>query len=135
MRCHEAASYILKPAPMPNFQDLYTSLGHLFYSVAASDGKVRPEETKKLKALVKERWMPLESSRDEFGTDAGHYIDIGFDYANDDGMSPDVAFERFAQHLREHPGNYDAGLRRIARESAVAIANAFGGRNTSEAGH
>lgn len=119
---------------MPDLQDLYSSLGYLFYSIAASDGKVRPAETKKLKALVKERWMPLESSRDEIGTDAGFYVDISFDFANGDNMDPAVAFERFAEHVRAHPASYDHGLRRLVRESAEGIATAFGGRNKSQEG-
>ncbi len=119
---------------MPNLQDLYSNLGYLFYSIAASDGKVRPAETEKLKALVKNRWMPLESSKDEFGTDAGHYVDIGFDFANNDGMAPAAAFERFAEHVRAHPESYDPGLRRMVRESAEAIANAFAGHNKTEVG-
>ncbi|MCI1753672.1 MAG: hypothetical protein LKM36_12650 [Flavobacteriales bacterium] len=119
---------------MPNFQDLYSSLGYLFYSIAASDGTVRPAETEKLKALVKNRWMPLETSTDELGTDAGHYVDIGFDFANDDGMDPGAAFERFAEHVRAHPESYDHGLRRMVQQSAEAIANAFAGHGKKEVG-
>jgi hypothetical protein len=118
---------------MPNaLQPLYANLGHLFYSIAASDRNVAPAEVTKLKALIRTQWMPLENSRDEFGTDAAHYIDIAFDHAHDHGMSADDAFARFESHFRADPALYDVGLRRMVRESAGAIASSFAGRNKSE---
>ncbi|MEZ4740324.1 MAG: hypothetical protein R2818_13430 [Flavobacteriales bacterium] len=117
---------------MPNLEPLYTNLGYLFYSVAASDGHVRPEEVDKLKALIKAQWLPMENSRDALGTDAAHYIDIAFDYAHTEGMSADDAFERFEEHLMANADLYDKGLCRMIRQSAGAIASAFSGRNKSE---
>ncbi|HQW04604.1 MAG TPA: hypothetical protein PLV08_11400 [Flavobacteriales bacterium] len=117
---------------MADLQLLYTNLGYLFYSVAASDGIVRPSEVEKLKALIKAQWLPMESSRDALGTDAAHYIDIAFDYANTEGMTADAAFARFEAHLRANSEHYDKGLCRMIRQSAGAIASAYSGRNKSE---
>ena len=118
---------------MPDIlRPLYANLGHLFYRIAASDGTVAPAEVMKLKALLRTQWMPLENSRDEFRTDAAHYIDIAFDHAHDQGMSADDAFARFEDHFRSDPALYDVGLRRMVRESAGAIASSFAGRNRSE---
>ena len=111
---------------------LYTSLGYLFYSVAAGDGTVRPAEVDRLKALVKEKWLPLESSRDELGTDAAHYIGISFDFAQGAGMGSDEAFDRFAEDYRGHAASYDAGLKRMVLETARAIGEAFHGTNKAE---
>jgi len=71
-----------------NYEELYATLGYLFYSVADSDGRVRPAEVAKLKQLIKEQWLPMEPSRDDLGTDAAHYIDIAFDYALDKALRP-----------------------------------------------
>jgi hypothetical protein len=116
------------------YQDMYTSLGYLFYSMAASDGKVRPAEVETLKALIKEQWLPLDDSRDELGTDAGHYIDISFDYANDHGMDPEEAFAKFKLDYKENHARYDTGLRRMIHQTAAAIASAFAGNNKAELG-
>lgn len=117
-----------------DFQKLYTSLGYLFYSVAASDGKVRKEESARLKTLIREKWLPLENSRDEFGTDAAHYIGISFEFAIDQHMDPDAAFDRFKKEYEQDPAGFDPGLRRLTFETAAAIASAFAGNNKSELG-
>ncbi|MBP6392499.1 MAG: hypothetical protein KA175_14205 [Flavobacteriales bacterium] len=114
------------------YEDLYTSLGYLFYSIAASDGSVRPPEVEKLKQLVKEHWLPLENSRDEFGTDAGHYIDIAFDFANAERMGSDEAFARFRSSFMENRSQYDPSVRELVLRTAAAISSAFAGNNKAE---
>lgn len=114
------------------YQDIYTSLGYLFYSIAASDGAVRKAEVEELKALIKKMWLPLEDGRDIFGTDAGHYIGISFDYANEEELSADDAFEKFREDYKEHHNRYDKGMKQMVFETAAAIASAFSGNNKSE---
>lgn len=112
--------------------DIYTSLGYLFYSVAAGDGKVRPAEVDRLKALVKEKWLALEGSRDEFGTDAAHYIGMSFDFALGEGMDSDEAYNRFTEDFRTHASSLDAGMKRLVMETATAISEAFARTNKAE---
>lgn len=114
------------------FEELYTSIGFLFYSVAANDRRVEPAERIELQRIVRNEWLPLESSRDELGTDEGHYVDIAFDYAHDERIPPDEAFERFADHVRREPALFDEGLRSMIFRSAVAIAESVAGRNKAE---
>lgn len=111
---------------------IYTSLGYLFYSVAAGDGTVREAEVDELKRLVKEKWLPLEGSRDEFGTDAAHYIEMSFDFAMGEEMDGDAAYERFTDEYKELAPHFDTGLKRMVRETASAIADAFYGINKEE---
>lgn len=115
-----------------NYEQLYTDLGYLFYSIAANDGKVSPAERAELMRIVKEEWLPLEGSRDELGTDEAHYIDIAFEYAANEHMAPDEAFRRFEEHVQTHPGEFDEGLRRMIRKTAMAVASATAARNKSE---
>lgn len=114
---------------------IYTSLGYLFYSVAAGDGTVRTAEVDELKRLVKEKWLPLEGSRDEFGTDAAHYIEMSFDFALGEEMDGEEAYERFTDEYPELAPHFDAGLKRTVRETAAAIADAFYGTNKEEQKH
>ncbi|HRH37652.1 MAG TPA: hypothetical protein PK760_04875 [Flavobacteriales bacterium] len=115
-----------------DFQALYTNLGYLFYSVAAADGRVRPVERDALMAMVKERWLPLEGSRDEMGTDQAHYIDIAFDHANENHMSGDEAFGRFAVHMEKHALELGPRMRGMIHSTAASIAGAFAANNKAE---
>ena len=113
-------------------QDVYAGLGHLFYSIAASDGHVAPAEADKLKKLVKEQWMPLEPHRDSAGSDLAYFIEIGFDHANDTGMTPDAAFAHFKNVYAGHPTEFDDSSRNMVVRTARSIANAFAGKNKAE---
>ncbi len=113
-------------------QHVYAGLGHLFYSIAVSDGFVAPPETEKLKKLVKEQWMPLEPQRDSAGSDLAYYIEIGFDHANDTKMTPETAFERFKAVLAEHPEEFDESTRNLVVRTSKSIANAFAGKSKAE---
>ncbi len=112
--------------------DIYTNLGFLFYSVAAGDGVVRQAEVDALKRLVKERWLPLEGSRDAFGTDAAQYIGMSFDYALANELEAEAAYQRFADAYAEHRSRFDAGLKRLVLDTASAITDAFGRTNKAE---
>lgn len=114
------------------YVQIYTKLGYLFYSVAAADGTVRASELEELKRLVKEKWLPLEGSRDEFGTDAAHYIGMSFDYASTNGMSSADAFARFKSAFPELREHFDPGLRKMTLDTASAIADAYARTNKSE---
>jgi hypothetical protein len=114
------------------YQDLYSGLGFLFYSIAASDGRVAPAEEQRLKQLIQDKWLPLENSRDEFGTDAGHYIGISFEYAAAQGVDADLAWERFEETLHAQRHLFTKRVNDLVRETAAAIASAFAGTNKSE---
>ena len=45
----------------------YEHLGKVFYFIAAIDKNVREEEIMKLKQIVKNEWLPLENTFNEFG--------------------------------------------------------------------
>ena len=111
---------------------LYAGLGHLFYSIAASDGRVSPEESAKLKKLVRSQWMPAETRQDEAGTDLAYYIEIGYDHANDAGLDPDKAFGRFRDTHARLPELFDPSTRHMVMRSAQAVADAFGGKSQQE---
>lgn len=113
-------------------ESLYAGLGHLFYSIAASDGHVAPAEAAKLKKLVRAEWMPLEPSRDAMGSDLAYYIEIGFDHANRSHQEPDEAFARFSDAFHDSPANFDASTRNQVMRTATSIANAFAGKNKAE---
>lgn len=113
------------------YQDMYASIGYLFYSIAASDGRIAKAEAQKLKEEVSSVWLPLENSRDEFGTDAAHYIDISFDFANDEEMDAEEAFTKFLDNYHQEPAQYDHTMKELILKTAC-IASAFAGKNKAE---
>jgi hypothetical protein len=115
-----------------NYQQLYQHLGHLFYAIAACDGKVRPGESDRLHDLVDQYWMPLEGTVDEFSTDAAHYILIVFDHLLAESVPPSVAFEVFADYYRHHPNVFTIAIKHRISDTAGSIAHAFRGINEGE---
>ena len=118
--------------PSKKFMALYSGLGFLFYCIAASDGRVAPAEEQRLKQLIKDKWLPLENSRDEFGTDAGHYIGIAFEYAVAQGVEVDAAWDRFVETHREHRALFTPDVVELVRGTAADVASAFAGTNKNE---
>lgn len=114
------------------YQDVYTGLGFLFYSIAASDGRVAPAEEQRLKQLIQEQWLPLENSRDEFGTDAGRYIGISFEYASAQGVGVKDAWDRFEETYHEQRPLFTPDLVALIKSTAASVASAFAGTNKSE---
>ena len=114
------------------YQDMYASSGYLFYGIAASDGRIAKAEGQKLKEEVTKHWLPLENSRDEFGTDAAHYIGISFDYANDQEMDAEEAFAKFLDDYQQEPARYDHTMKELILKTASAIASSFAGKNKAE---
>ena len=62
---------------------LYQLLGQIFYAAAQADKTVRPEEIAELKQIVKDDWLDLENTVDEFNSDSAYQIEIVFDYLVD----------------------------------------------------
>lgn len=115
-----------------NKEAMYAGLGHLFYSIAASDGQVSAEESGRLKGLVREQWMPTEPERDEAGTDLAYYIEIGYDHARAGKMKADQAFAEFKAVHAAHKELFDPSTRNLVTRTAQAVADAFGGRSQHE---
>ena len=59
-----------QPAVNDRYEDRYTSLGHLFYSVAACDRKVVQAELTAFKEMIDRHWMLEDRSLDEVGVES-----------------------------------------------------------------
>lgn len=120
---------------MPNVylaEKLYQNLGKLFYAVAAADRVVREEEQLSLKRIVKQEWLNLEDTTDEFGTDAAYQVEFIFDYLKENRTDSMKAFEDFKNFKKEHEDLFDEELKSLIWKTAKAIARAFAGTNKSE---
>ena len=115
-----------------NYQLLYQQLGHLFYAIAACDGKVQAAETDRLHNLVTQYWVPLEGTVDEFSTDAAHYILTVFDHLVAESVPPSIAFEVFADYYRHQPNACTSAIKHRISDTAGSIAHAFRAINKGE---
>lgn len=115
-----------------NYQKIYEKLGYLFYALAAADKVVPEREADRLREMVKNIWLPIEDSTDEFGTDAGYYIDISFEYLLNEGIDAGEAFQEFEDYFLVHSAAFSKGIHEKITTTATAIARAFRGKNKKE---
>jgi hypothetical protein len=113
-------------------QELYTHLGYLFYSVAAVDKRITPAEMQTFKSLVRKTWVPIEDSADEFGSDNAFYIEIAFDYLQENGTSSDAAYKKFEEYFIDNKAQFGNKIKQLTIATADEIANSFSGTNKSE---
>ena len=115
------------------YEDRYRSLGYLFYSIAGCDRSIIQAEIDAMKRMVEEHWLVEDRSYDDLGIESARYIDVTFDQALDERMSPKAAYERFAEEQMKEPRRFDGWTKSLILRTAVEIAKASGSVNRSEA--
>jgi hypothetical protein len=110
----------------------YQQIGKVFYSIAAVDKTVRPEEIKELKKILQKEWLALENTFDTFGSDSAYQIEIVFDWLVENEwdigqMMPDLKIFRTV-----HSSLFTPQINALILKTAKAIANSFAGKNKSE---
>ncbi|CAN5514772.1 hypothetical protein BH23BAC1_BH23BAC1_28600 [soil metagenome] len=118
-----------------NYQKIYEKLGYLFYAIAAADKNVKPAEIEKLREIVVKDWLPMEDSKDEFDTDAAHYILFAFDYLHAEGVQSKEAFQTFVEYIKDHRNVIKDSFKAKIYNSAHVLANAFSGTNKAESSY
>ena len=113
-------------------EEFYSSIGNLFYAIAASDKVVRTEEIRTLKELVKEKWVPVDNATDEYGTDEAYKIEIAFDWLQENDPEAAWAFNEFQDYKKDHEKVFTQDINQLIWETADAIAASFSGKNKSE---
>jgi hypothetical protein len=110
----------------------YRKLGYLFYSIAAADKHIAPQEETMLHRMVLADWIPEEGAKDEFGTNAAYEIEVFFDILHDKGLGAEKAFSVFEHFYKEYPELFtDEVVERIFH-TASRIAESFHAKNKSE---
>ena len=93
------------------YKNFYSEVGKLLYALAKVDGSIPQEEIKAIHQLVLKDLVPLENSTDEFGTDSAFYVEMEFDYLNENYYDPDVAFNSFISYVEDHYSAFDEYLK------------------------
>ena len=113
-------------------KELYPKLGHLFYAVAIADGTIEKAEIKKLEETVKERWLKVAGSHDEFGSNAAFQIISVFDWLAAEQMDGDKAYDLFVAFFKKNLEWIDTEMKQNILQTAVDISIAFRGENKVE---
>lgn len=113
-----------------NYLKIYEQLGYLFYALASADKRLRKIEFEILKKDVEREWIPLESSTDEYGTDAANYIYFTYDSLLEQDLPPMEAFNSFCEYFRQHAGAFDDEVRRKIKTTAEHMSKAVGNNHT-----
>lgn len=115
------------------YEDRYRSLGYLFYSVAWCDRNLIQAEIDSLKHVVNTHWLVVDRNYDELGIESARYIEVTFDHAMDIRMPARAAYAIFAESQVKEPDRFDQKTKELILRSAMAIAEASGSVNRSEA--
>lgn len=110
----------------------YENLGKLFYSVAMIDGAVHIKELDKLKELVLEDWLPVDTIEDAYKTDAAYQITSVFDWLLEYEKSSDYCFKTFIAFYKEHTALFTNEIKSLIMQTANAIATSYAQKNKSE---
>ena len=111
----------------------YQNLGKLFYAIAAADKQVRDAEFDKLKSIVKNQWLDVDSLTDEFDTDAAYEIEIVFDFLkSEERMNTFSCYMDFVNYKNEQKHLFTPEIKKLILKTANAIAASFSGINKSE---
>lgn len=112
--------------------ELYQSLGKLFYAIAMADKKVVPVEIEQLKKDVNTYWLSVDEVEDEFGTDAAYQIIIVFDWLLQEEKESQQYFDEFVDFYNEHSQKFNLEIKQLIWKTACDIALSFRGANKSE---
>ena len=116
----------------PTMVSFYQLLGRIFYATAQADKIIRPEEISELKQIVKDSWLDVDDSTDEFNEDAAFQIEIVFDHL----LKNDIIIEDTIKELKAfktiHSSLFTIRITDLIMETAYRIASSFSKRNKSE---
>ncbi len=111
----------------------YQNLGKLFYAIAAADNEVRETEFSKLKQLVQNEWLAVDTIQDFSGSDAAYQIEIIFDWLHrEENLNSKACYNDFVSFKNQHPKLFSKSINDLILNTGDAIAESFSGKNKSE---
>jgi len=112
--------------------ELYQSLGKLFYAMAMADHSIHMKEVEKLNETVRDHWLEVDDVEDEYGTDSAFQIISVFDWLLEYGKDSDQIYEEFEAFYTDYKILFTPQVKDLAMSTSRAIATAFAGSNKSE---
>ena len=116
------------------YQELFSEIGKLLFAVADVDGMINKEEKEAIYEMVKKQLVPVESMKDEYGTDIAYYAEFEFEYLDQENiMDSETAFNSFIDFVEDHKTAFKPEMKNAWLHVAEEIAKAYHGSNQREA--
>ncbi len=110
---------------------LYSEIGKLLYAIAAADQHITNPEKQQLHAFI-QRYLGNVKQLDQFDTPVSYYLEIEFEFLEEELVSPEDAIQSFVDYVEEHYSAIDLKQIEMIREMAWEIANSFKEINQKE---
>jgi hypothetical protein len=115
-----------------NFQNVYESIGYLFYALSVRKGKLTSDEYSKLHDIIYQKWEPFFISYhrhlntyDALQSDLIEHLHSAIKKAHDCEWNALQAFEHFKNYYLEHMLPYNETLKENMMLTSKCIARAF----------
>jgi uncharacterized tellurite resistance protein B-like protein len=116
-----------------DYREFYAELGKLLYAVADADGIISPRERESMYQLIRTRLMHREIHTDEYGTNDAWYAAFEFEVAEEQGLSPEDAFQSFSDFLERRRKEIDPEMKLVCMVLANRLAESYRHTNRREA--
>ncbi|OSY89283.1 hypothetical protein WH52_01155 [Tenacibaculum holothuriorum] len=110
----------------------YQNVAKVFYAMAYVDNEIRETEIRALKNIVKEEWVLLDETEDDFHTDGAYQIEVVFDWLQSKDANAKISYKEFTEYYEDHPYFFTNSIKELILKTAEKIASAFAGKNKSE---
>jgi hypothetical protein len=110
----------------------YQNIAKLFYAIAAVDKVIKEEEFTALKTIVKNEWLTIDKSKDEYNTDAAYQIEFVFEWLILKKLDAYTCYNEFIEYSNEYSYFFTDELNHLIMKTAEKIASSFAGINKSE---
>lgn len=112
--------------------ELYQSLGKLFYAMAMADHSIHVQEMEKLNEVVRDYWLEVDDIEDEYGSDAAFQIVSVFDWLLEYEKDGEEIYEEFEAFYTDNKVLFTPQIKNLAMSTSRAIIASFSGSNKSE---
>lgn len=112
--------------------ELYQSLGKLFYAMAMADHSIHVQEMEKLNEVVRDYWLEVDDIEDEYGTDASFQIVSVFDWLLEYEKDGEEIYEEFEAFYTDNKMLFTPQIKNLAMSTSRAITASFSGSNKAE---
>jgi hypothetical protein len=113
-----------------NFQQIYESIGYLFYSISSKNGGLSEERYNELHELISQRWQPVLTKNhlrtfETLHTDLIDHLRLAIRHAHENKFDSERAFDHFRTYYNQHAVCFGEDLREKMLSTAKCIARHF----------
>jgi hypothetical protein len=109
----------------------YSEIGKLLYAISVIDHKIELKERQRLRELIREA-LKKNLVKDQFGTPVANYIEIEFEFLEEQIYDPEDALQSFLDYIEEHYSAITKKDIEMVRKMVWEIADSFRGINIAE---